>query len=136
VRVGNRPTTTNTLPAIATTEIQLCCAVPSRLALHPRHKPSRENLPSCPSSSLSIHCNMPAELELRGFGSCGVDSVEREFSSISSLLVDYKTPQTELAKVYAIEPADLDKREFLWNDFSTKSYGRKKVCFRQANEKS
>lgn len=110
VRVGNRPTTYNTLPAISTTEIQLCCAVPSRLALHPRHKPSRENLPSCPSSSLSIHCNMPAELELRGFGVCS-DTTEREFSSISSLLVEYKTPQTELAKVYAIDPIELDKCE-------------------------
>lgn len=109
VRVGNRPTTSNTLPAVATAEIKLCCAVPSRLALHPRHKATRDNLPACPASSLSIHCNMPAELELRGFGLCGTDTAEREFSSISSLLVDYSTPQKELAKVYATEPLDIDK---------------------------
>jgi hypothetical protein len=52
---------------------------------------------------------MPAELELRGFGFCGSDPTEREFSSISSLLVDYKTPQKELAKVYAIDSKEIDK---------------------------
>lgn len=52
---------------------------------------------------------MPATLELRGFGHCA-DSSEREFSSISSLLVDYRTSQKELAKVYAIEPHDYSKR--------------------------
>ncbi|KAI6171607.1 Nuclear pore complex protein 12 [Aphelenchoides bicaudatus] len=93
--------------AVATAEIQLCCSVPSRLALHPKSKVNRENLPACPSSSLSIHCNTPADLELRGFGYC-IDGQEREFASISSLLVDYKTSQKELAKVYATDSKDGD----------------------------
>ncbi|CAD5234960.1 unnamed protein product [Bursaphelenchus xylophilus] len=115
VKVGNRRSTSLPFPAQSVAQAKLCCSVPSRIALTQRSKAKVSKGGNCPTSTHSVFFGEPSYLELSAFGHCssqGEDAMERKFSSVSSLVVDFRVKQTSLASIDRFDKAE--EQEFIY----------------------
>ncbi|VDK28873.1 unnamed protein product, partial [Anisakis simplex] len=110
VNVGNDARDSNPLPARASAELRICCAVPKRLSLAITREHIANLSTACPTNSNILLKSKPSKLTLSAYGKCESGSMwsssERRFDSISALLVEYSTDEPKLLTVEKLSDSD------------------------------
>ncbi|VBB31772.1 unnamed protein product [Acanthocheilonema viteae] len=98
VVVGNEASPTNRLPAKAETKLRVCCGVPTRLSL----SLLRPHQSKCPKDVRAASCSQPSTLAVSAFGHCESGpsmGLEKQFDSLTSLKVNWKVSDNDIAHV-------------------------------------